>query len=66
MSIVLPLVLNLTEQKAETYVQDCDLRSTCMHAVDISKMYCCYLGTQFEDDNKVLLAYNSLSMMKVF
>lgn len=64
MSIVLPSVLNLTEQKTENYIEDGDLRS--MHAVDMSNVYCCYQGSQFADDNEVLLAYNSSPMGKVF
>ena len=61
MSIVLPSVLNLTEQNADKFIQDGEL--SIMHAVNISKVYCCYLGGRAID---VLLAYNSSSMMKVF
>lgn len=64
MSIVLPSVLNMTNQKAENYIADSNLRG--MHTVDILNVYYCYQGNQFADDHDVLLANNSSSTVKVF
>lgn len=64
MSIVLPSVADLIEQKANNYIQDGHLRS--MDEVDILHVYCRYHDGQFVDDSDVSFDDSIASRGKVF